>query len=99
DWSSDVCSSDLDNGFVQRGTYTQNKLFVEQFLGKHRLNQQLELDWGVSATQVVGEMPDRIQNTLRAINAAGDYVLAQNTTTDNHRYNQRLHEQEYALNL
>lgn len=88
-----------DNGFVQRGTYTQNKLFVEQFLGKHRLNQQLELDWGLSATQVVGEMPDRIQNTLRAINAAGDYVLAQNTTTDNHRYNQRLHEQEYALNM
>ncbi len=88
-----------DNGFVQRGTYTQNKLFVEQFLGTHRLSEQLDLDWGLSATQVVGEMPDRIQNTLRSINAAQDYVLAQNTTTDNHRYNQRLHEREYALNV
>lgn len=88
-----------DNGFVQRGTYTQNKLFVEQFLGEHRLNQRLNVDWGLSATQVVGEMPDRIQNTLRSINAAGDYVLAQNTTTDNHRYNQRLREHEYALNV
>lgn len=88
-----------DNGFVQRGTYTQNKLFVEQFVGKHRLSERLGLDWGLSATQVVGEMPDRIQNTLRAISPAQDYVLAQNTTTDNHRYNQRLREREYALNI
>lgn len=90
--------AESDNGFIQRGTYTQNRLFVEQFVGHHRLNDRFDLDWGLSATQVVNEMPDRIQNTLRFIDAQDGYVFAQNTITDNHRYNQQLKETEYALN-
>lgn len=91
--------AESDNGFIQRGTYTQNKLFVEQFVGNHRLSERFDVDWGLSATQIISEMPDRIQNTLRTINGQNDYVFAQNTITDNHRYNQRLNENEYALNL
>lgn len=88
-----------NNGLMQRGTYAQTRLFVNQLLGRHQLTDRLDFDWGLSANTVAGEMPDRIQNTLRYQPARDGYVLIQNTTTDNHRYNQRLDEQEYALNL
>lgn len=87
------------NGLMQRGTYSQTKLFINQLLGKHTLTDRIDLDWGISANTVAGEMPDRIQNTLRYQDALSGYTLVQNTTTDNHRYNQRLDENEYALNL
>lgn len=88
-----------NNGLMQRGTYSQNRLFINQLLGSHVLTDRIDLDWGLSANTVAGEMPDRIQNTLRYENGLDGYALVQNTTTDNHRYNQRLDEQEYALNL
>lgn len=88
-----------NNGLMQRGTYDQTRLFVNQLLGRHQLNDRLDMDWGLSANTVAGHMPDRIQNSLRYQPAREGYVLIQNTTTDNHRYNQRLDEQEYALNL
>ena len=88
-----------NNGLMQRGTYAQTRLFVNQLLGRHQLNDRLDLDWGLSANTVAGIMPDRIQNSLRYQPARDGYVLIQNTTTDNHRYNQRLDEYEYALNL
>src|SRR5690606_19370637 len=37
--------------------------------------------------------------TLRYLDGPSGYVFAQNTITDNHRYNQRLDETEYAVNL
>lgn len=88
-----------DNGFMQRGTYSQTTLLVNQLLGNHQLNDRIDLEWGISANTVQGHMPDRIQNTLRYLDERQGYVLIQNTTTDNHRYNQQLHENEYALNL
>src|SRR5690554_3294258 len=88
-----------DNGLMQRGTYSQTKLFVNQLLGRHNLSERIDVDWGISANTVSGEMPDRIQNSLRYQPGLEGYTLIQNTITDNHRYNQRLDEHEYALNL
>lgn len=88
-----------NNGLMQRGTFAQTKLFVNQLLGRHQLTDRIDMDWGLSANTVAGHMPDRIQNTLRYQPGREGYVLVQNTTTDNHRYNQRLDEHEYALNL
>lgn len=88
-----------NNGLMQRGTYSQTRLFVNQLLGNHTLTDRLSLDWGVSANTVRGEMPDRIQHTMRYRPSEEGYTLIQNTITDNHRYNQRLDENEYALNL
>src|SRR5690606_15605166 len=88
-----------NNGLMQRGTYTQTQLFVNQLLGRHQLTDRLTMDWGLSANTVAGQMPDRIQNTLRYQPARDGYTLVQNTITDNHRYNQQLDEHEYALNL
>lgn len=87
-----------DNGLVQRGTYTQNTLFVNQLLGTHQLTDNIDFDWGISYNNVEGDMPDRTQNILKSIDN-DNYVFAQNTITDNHRYYQNLIEDELAANL
>lgn len=87
-----------DNGLVQRGTYTQNRLFVNQLLGKHRLSDRIGLEWGVSFNTIASDMPDRTQNTLRFNGEQNGYMLATNTTTDNHRYFQNMTEDEFAAN-
>lgn len=88
-----------DNGFIQRGTYVQNTLFVNQLLGHHTLSDKIDFDWGASYNKVEGDMPDRTQNTLKFTENAGGYTFAQNTITDNHRYYQNLVEDELAANV
>lgn len=88
-----------DNGLVQRGTYIQNTLFINQLLGNHKLSDKIDFDWGASYNKVEGDMPDRTQNTLRFTEDAGGYTFAQNTITDNHRYYQNLIEDELAANV
>lgn len=86
-----------DNGLVQRSTYIQNSLYINQLLGKHQLSEKWNFDWGTSFNTVKSNMPDRIQNTMKYLEDG--YVLAQNTITDNHRYYQNLTENELATNL
>ncbi len=85
-------------GLRRLGSYAQNKLFVEQLLGSHQLTDRIDVDWGLSANRVEYAMPDRRQNMLRLLNGQG-YVIAENANSDNNRFNQRLNEEEYALNL
>src|SRR5690606_38359928 len=68
-----------DNGLVQRSTYTQNSLYINQLLGKHQLSEKWDFDWGTSFNTVKSDMPDRIQNTMKYLD--NGYVLAQNTIT------------------
>lgn len=88
-----------DNGLVQRATYVQNTLFVNQLLGKHKLSEKIDFDWGASFNKITSDMPDRTQNTMKFLDQYNGYVFAQNTITDNHRYFQSLEEDELALNL
>lgn len=88
-----------DNGLIQRGTYTQNKVFINQVLGNHQLTETTRLDWSTSFNTVKGNMPDRTQNTTKYMEEANGYWLAQNTSTDNHRYFQQLDEKEIATNI
>src|SRR5690606_16097391 len=86
-----------DNGLVQRSTYIQNSLYINQLLGKHQLSEKWNFDWGTSFNTVKSNMPDRIQNTMKYLEDG--YVLAQNTITDNHRYYQNLTQHDLAANL
>lgn len=88
-----------DNGLIQRGTYIQNTLFVNQLLGNHKLSDKVDFDWATSYNKVDGNMPDRTQNTMKYSEDVNGYVFAQNTITDNHRYYQNLVEDELAANL
>ncbi len=91
--------NDDANLFVQRGTFIQNTLMINQLLGNHKLTDKIEADWGVSYNKVEGDMPDRVQNKSFTNNISGESILAQRTPTDNQRYFQNLVEDEIAANL
>lgn len=84
---------------VQRGTFVQNTVMINQLLGNHKLTDKIALDWGASYNTVKGDMPDRIQNKLFKDRTSGEYSIAQQTDTDNHRYFQKLTEDELAANI
>jgi len=90
---------DHDELLVQRGTFTQNTVLINQLLGNHTLNEKLGFDWAVSYNTIESDMPDRTQNKLFYWNDLQGYNLAQRTPTDNHRYFQNLTENEIAANL
>ena len=70
---------------------------VNQLLGNHAIDSLTTVDWGVSYNTVKGDMPDRIQNTFE--NEGDGYRIAQNAPAENHRYFQKLTEDELAANL
>src|SRR5690554_6092114 len=88
-----------DTHIVQRGTFTQNTVLINQLLGNHVVNEKLDFDWGLSYNTIESDMPDRMQNKLFHWNDTDTYRLAQRTITDNHRYFQNLTEDEIAVNL
>ncbi|MBE8727208.1 TonB-dependent receptor [Flavobacterium hungaricum] len=94
---------DFDNDdadlLVQRGTFTQNTVYINQLLGNHKITDKIDFDWGVSYNTVKGDMPDRTQNKMFLDRATGIYNIAQTTITDNQRYYQNLKEDETAANL
>ena len=85
--------------WVKRATFIQNKMFVNQLLGKHQLDERLGLDWGLSYNNVVVAIPDRLQNYMQYSNEYGYDVFIRNNVPDNHRYFQDLTEQEVAANV
>ena len=89
--------ADYDNGLLLRRSFEQNTVLINQLLGQHTLGASSELNWGLSYNGVSSRLPDRIQNTFRQLDN-GAYVFGQNQITDNHRYRQRLDEDELAFN-
>lgn len=86
-------------GLVRRSTFIQNTVLSNQLLGKHKLNDKIDVNWGLSYNNVKTKIPDRIQNYMQIDDDLQDYVFIRNTVTDNHRYFQDLSENEIALNL
>jgi TonB-dependent receptor len=85
------------NGFIRRNKYEKNSLWINQLLGEHKLSDRSKINWGLSANTIDGDMPDRTQNILRK--EANGYVLSSISAPDNHRYFQKLSEDETAANL
>ena len=97
--SSDVNEYDFFNenkspSFTRQTITEQNKLFVNQLLGNHKISDRITFDWGGSYGMVNSDMPDRITNTL--VEGSGGYVFNTNTATENNRYFQGLEETEIA---
>ncbi len=89
--------ADYDNGLMIRKVYERNTLFINQLLGTHTLGLRADANWGLSYNSVIGDAPDRLQNTFRMVD--GNYYFGQNQITDNHRYFHYLTEDEIAANL
>ena len=87
------------NLVVQRGTFMQNTVLINQLLGNHRITDKIDVDWGASFNTVKGDMPDRTQNMMFRNRTTGIYNLVERTITDNQRYFQKLTEDELAANL
>lgn len=90
-----VGQGDNRTEFNRQTLTEQNKLFVNQLLGKHTLNERLDLDWGASYSTVNADMPDRITNNLVA-RPDGLYTFNTASPTANNRYFQYIKEDEIA---
>ncbi|WP_367772331.1 TonB-dependent receptor [Flavobacterium sp. WC2421] len=84
------------NGLIRRFNYEKNSLWINQILGDHKIGDRSKLNWGVSYNIIDGSMPDRVQNIFRK--EATGYQLSSISAPDNHRYFQKLKEDELAAN-
>lgn len=84
------------NGLIRRFNYEKNSLWINQILGNHKIGDRSKLNWGVSYNIIDGSMPDRVQNIFRK--EATGYQLSSISAPDNHRYFQKLKEDELAAN-
>ncbi|WP_269685857.1 TonB-dependent receptor [Flavobacterium lacustre] len=85
------------NGLIRRNKFEKNSLWINQLLGEHTFNERSKFNWGASYNTIQGDMPDRNQNIFRK--EPTGYVLSSISAPDNHRYYQKLMENEVAANL
>ena len=85
------------NGLIRRNKFEKNSLWINQLLGEHTFNERSKFNWGASYNTIQGDMPDRNQNIFRK--EPTGYVLSSISAPDNHRYFQKLMENEVAANL
>jgi hypothetical protein len=86
-----------DSAYLNRKSFEQNTVLINQLLGKNDVGEKSQISWGVSYNTIENKIPDRIQNTY--INKKEEYVFGQNQITDNHRYFHKLNEYEIAANV
>ncbi len=63
--------------FVRDQNVKQSKIFVNQFLGKHEINDKNQIKWGIGVNNVNADEPNRIRNT---VNILANSVRFVNTT-------------------
>ncbi|MFY8009544.1 MAG: carboxypeptidase-like regulatory domain-containing protein, partial [Flavobacterium sp.] len=86
-----------NNGFVRRNKYDKNTLWINQLLGEHKITERSKFNWGVSYNTITGDQPDRTQNILNEYDFG--YILLGQSAANNHRYFQKLEENEIAAHL
>ena len=89
-------------GFVKRGTFDKTALFVNQFLGNHKIGNKITIDWGVAYNHVNNVIPDRRQNMLVPKDnndPSGVKTVSDLAASDNHRFFQELFEDEVSSNI
>ncbi|NKI26140.1 TonB-dependent receptor [Arenibacter sp. 6A1] len=89
--------------FLQRASFERTALLVNQLLGDHKLQDHIDLNWGVSYNTVDNNIPNRRQITLTPDDwdsPEGPKSFQQTlNTSDNHRFYQTLTENELAANI
>lgn len=90
-------------GFIERGVFERNTLYVHQLLGNHEIAENFDLNWGGSYNFLENSVPDRKLVTLVPVVASDpngpksfEFVSA---TSDNNRFYSTLTEEELAANL
>lgn len=93
--------ADENPGFVRRSNYEKTLLLINQILGKSKINDRIEANWGLSYNAVFNDTPDRMVNTLRPDIVNPDLLVVDDrgAISDNHRFYQELTENEIAGRL
>lgn len=90
-------------GIVQRSVFDRTTLLVNQFLMDWEVNEQIDVNVGISYNQVDNNIPDRRQTTITPDdwdNPTGPLSFKNTLNAgDNHRYYQHLEEDEMAANF
>ncbi|MFD0964518.1 TonB-dependent receptor [Pseudofulvibacter geojedonensis] len=102
-WDS---QSGEERGFYQMNVqFNQDKIFVNQLLGEHKINDKLDIDWGIGINNVFANQPDRKRISLEDYHFALDDnpntnpVFFTNNAFDNQRYFQKVDDTEFTSYL
>lgn len=92
---------DTDRGFYQMNVqFNQDQIFVNQLLGEHKFNEQIDIDWAIGYNHVDSNEPDRKRISLEDYFYALDDdpntspVFLTNNSFDNQRYFQTMQDEE-----
>ncbi len=90
-----------DKGFYQMNVqFNQDMVFVNQLLGKHKVDEKMEVNWGIGYNKVDARQPDRKRISIEQYDLALDNDSSTNPTFynnipfDNQRYFQEIEDNE-----
>ncbi len=102
EFDNDATSNENGVGFIQRNTFTETKLIINQLSGTHSISDTNKINWIVGYNGLNNTIPDRMQNTAGAdfrANRSTDFVLISGSPIYNHRFFQDLKEDELSVNI
>ncbi|MBT8316637.1 MAG: TonB-dependent receptor [Lutibacter sp.] len=92
---------DTDQGFYQMNVqFNQDLVFVNQLIGSHKIDDKVEIDWGVGYNNVYSHEPDRKRVSLEQYHYALDNdpttnaSFYTNNSFDNQRYFEKIIDEE-----
>lgn len=95
-----------DEGFYQMNVqFNQDMIVVNQFLGKHQLDDKFTVEWGIGYNKVYARQPDRKRISVERYDFAFDNdpnttpSFYNNIPFDNQRYFQNIEDDELSSKL
>tara|TARA_B110000027_G_scaffold14219_1_gene13902 strand:- start:1464 stop:4232 length:2769 start_codon:yes stop_codon:yes gene_type:complete len=102
EFDNDATTNENGVGFIQRNTFTETKLLINQLSGEHALSDTNTIHWIIGYNGLNNTIPDRMQNTAGAdfrADRTTDFVLITGSPIYNHRFFQDLKEEEFSVNI
>ena len=85
-----------ENGaFVRDQNFKQTTMFVNQFMGEHKLSESNNLKWATGYNFVLAEEPNRIRNEGNIINPNGMFTYAYVGDFQQRKTSQKIQDEEY----
>ena len=84
---------------IRRATNKVNNLFINQLKGEHTITDPFKLFWNIGYNRLDSRRPDRQQNATVYDRATGTNYFASSNPGANHRYFDKLIENDYVGNI
>jgi hypothetical protein len=102
EFDNDATANENGVGFIQRNTFAETKLLINQLSGTHAISDTNTINWIIGHNGLNNTIPDRMQNTAGAdfrADRTTDFVLISGSPIYNHRFFQDLKEEEFSVNI